>query len=99
MRRISYNKLWKLLIDRKLKKKDLLTRHFLFVGDSYGDESGEWADLIITYLGLTHATNLCVGGASFRASDPTYNFLTQIQGYTGDKTLITDIVVCGGVGR
>ena len=80
-----------------LTKKDLNSRHFLFVGDSYGDESGEWADLVISYLGLTHAIKLCVGGASFRASDQTYNFLTQIQGYTGDKNLITDIVVCGGL--
>lgn len=80
-----------------LTKKDLNSRYFLFVGDSYGDESGEWADLIISFLGLTHATKLCVSGASFRDSDPQYNFLTQIQNYNGDKSLITDIVVCGGL--
>jgi hypothetical protein len=80
----------------KEKKKDLNSRYFLFVGDSYGDESGEWASLVISYLGLTHATKLCVSGASFRDSNPQYNFLTQIQNYNGDKSLITDIVVCGG---
>ena len=73
-------------------------RHFLFVGDSYGDESGEWADLIITLLNLgSRATNLCVGGASFHDPTPALQFATQIANYTGDKSEITDIVICGGL--
>lgn len=77
---------------------DWFNRHFLFVGDSYGDQSGEWADLIINYLQLSgRATNLCVSGASFHDVNPTYNFITQIENYSGDKSKITDIVVCGGL--
>ena len=73
-------------------------RHFLFVGDSYGDETGEWADLIINLLNLgSRATNLCVGGASFHDPTPALQFATQIANYTGDKSQITDIVICGGL--
>lgn len=84
------------IVKKEVKVKN---RKYLFVGDSYGDETGEWADIVserLTDLGA-ECEVLCVGGASFGSSDAQYKFLTQIQNYTGDKNEITDIVVCGGL--
>lgn len=82
---------------------DLMDRKFLFVGDSYGEEAGEWPSLVISYLRLgTNGTNLARGGASFWNNNPDYKYLTQISDYAGSHTTeelaaITDIVVAGGL--
>ena len=78
-------------------------RHFLFLGDSYGDEANEWADLLINYTGLSErAYNLCVGGAGFYNPNPIYQFQTQLENFVNNHTAdeiaaITDIVICGGL--
>ena len=78
-------------------------RCFLFVGDSYGDESGEWADLLITRYNLTgRAYNLCVSGSGFVSSGSPYLFIEQIQNFIGSHSqaeidAVTDIVICGGL--
>lgn len=75
----------------------LADKQFLFVGDSYGDQTNEWADLVMNLIPAGHASNLCVGGAAFYSATPAYKFITQIENYIGDKDKITDIVVCGGL--
>ena len=78
-------------------------RYFLFIGDSYGDESSEWAAQLISYLNLgSRAENLCVSGAGFVSGGPGYLFIEQLQNYVGshsadDLAKVTDIVVCGGL--
>lgn len=77
-------------------------RKFLFCGDSYGDEEGEWPSLLISNLNLTgRAYNLCVGGAGFVSSGSPYLFIEQIQNFVSahpdELGSITDIVVCGGL--
>lgn len=78
-------------------------RKYLFVGDSYGEEAGEWPSLVISYLNLgANGTNLARGGASFWNDNPAYKYVTQLSDYVGNHTAaelaaITDIVVAGGL--
>jgi len=76
----------------------LQNRKFLAVGDSYGDESGEWANRVPGLLQIDPANwhNLCVGGSGF-VSNGVLLFINQIMNYIGDKNEITDIIVCGGL--
>ena len=80
------------------REPNLHNREFLVIGDSYGDEDGEWATLVPNMLNIE--TNkwhkVCVGGAGF-ISNGTLTFLAQAQNYTGDKNAITDIIICGGL--
>ncbi len=79
------------------------SRRFIFCGDSYGDESGEWADMLITQYNLTsRATNMCYAGAGFVSSGSPYLFIEELErfvdAHTNDECVaITDIVVCGGL--
>ena len=79
-------------------EKRLQARNILFVGDSYGDESGEWPTVVKNNLGLSddkcHIE--CVGGAGF-VSNGVLLFKNQIENYSGDKNAITDIIICGGL--
>ena len=77
-------------------------RKFLFCGDSYGDEEGEWPSLLISNYNLAgRAYNLCVGGAGFVSGGSPYLFIEQIQNFVAahpdELNTITDIVVCGGL--
>lgn len=86
------------LDNRNIVERKLKYRKFLAVGDSYGDESGEWASAVPSVLGISSNswTNLCVGGAGF-VSNGTLLFINQITNYAGDRNEITDIIVCGGL--
>ena len=77
-------------------------RKFLFCGDSYGEDPGEWPSLLISNYSLSgRAYNLCVGGAGFVSSGSPYLFIEQIQNFVSahpeELSSITDIVVCGGL--
>lgn len=77
-------------------------RKFLFCGDSYGDEEGEWPSLLISNYNLAgRAYNLCVSGAGFVSGGSPYLFIEQIQNFVeahpDELSSITDIVVCGGL--
>ena len=81
------------------KIRDISTRVFLFVGDSYGDDQGEWPGLVIQNLNLgTRGINLARSGAGFiSGGEDAYKFITQIKDYAGDRLAVTDIVICGGL--
>ena len=73
-------------------------RHVLFCGDSYSTvHDGLLYNTFESLCGVPAAQchDLAVSGASFAQSANTY--LNQISGYSGDKTVITDIVVAGGI--
>ena len=74
---------------------NLTGRKFLCVGDSYAIQSENWVTFLKNFLGLqsTQIENLAVSGTAF------YNgsFLSQIENYSGDKDVITDIIVGGGL--
>ena len=77
-------------------------RKFLFCGDSYGDEQGEWPSLLISNYNLSgRAYNLCVSGAGFVSGGSPWLFIEQIQNFVtahpDELGSITDIVVCGGL--
>ena len=74
-------------------------RKFLFVGDSYGanpNVSNNWCQVAANAMNLasTQWANLCVNGAKWDST--TNSYLKQIQNYSGDKSTVTDIVVCAG---
>lgn len=76
-------------------------RHILFCGDSYGMYNGadSYPDICASVMGLDsdHYSNLCVGRANFVKTISGYTkYLDQLVNYTGDRDLITDIVLCGG---
>lgn len=86
-------------INAKLPE-DISDKHFLFVGDSYGDSTGRgfncWPEFMAEALGLSSAqfNNLCKDNSGIYGSDnPQYMFITQLQEYAGDKTKVTDIVI------
>ena len=72
---------------------DFSNRNFLFVGDSYADQSDSWVTPLVSMLNITNYSNEAVSGAAFNDS----SFLSQIQNYAGDKDAITDIFVGGGL--
>lgn len=78
-------------------ERNLKTRHFLVLGDSYGDEDGEWTYYTQLFLGVddNHWHVVAEGGAGF-VSNGTILFINQLINYTGNKEEITDIIVCGG---
>ena len=84
-------------IDNYIDNNDVINRPTLFVGDSYGDESGEFIDTTISMLNMTNAVNLAVSGEGFTSGRNGNGFLEQITGYAGDKTAIKAIYVCGGL--
>lgn len=76
------------------RELNLSARRFLFVGDSYiASHNNTCVEIACSRLGITEFENVSVSGSSFRDG----SFLSQIIGYTGDKTSITDIFVLGGL--
>lgn len=77
----------------------LANKHFLYIGDSFGDSSGRghdcWPEIMSTDLGLSTSQydNLCVDGAGLWGSTPQYLFITQLENYSGDRNAVTDIVL------
>lgn len=82
------------------KEEKSAGRKYLFIGDSYGDPtivSPNWVNFTVQQLGLTTSQyyNACKTATGFIAG--TTHFINQLDDYTGNKTEITDIVVCGGL--
>ena len=78
--------------------KNNSVKHVLWLGDSYSTwNSGALFNTFANNCGVPteQIHNLAVSGSGF-VSDGTTLFINQLQNYTGDKTVITDIVVCGG---
>lgn len=74
------------------------TKHLLVLGDSYMVwASNALYNQIVARIGIPQSQchNVAVSGASFQ--DATNSFLMQVQGYTGNKEAITDILVVGGI--
>lgn len=74
------------------------TKHILYLGDSYSVMFSnalfnDFKSLVGVPENQIHS--VAVSGAAF--SDASNSFLMQVQGYTGDKTEITDIIVVGGI--
>lgn len=71
-------------------------KHYLFVGDSYGVLASNWVNILTVRLGLTTSqyTNLCVSGAGFVNGNK--GFLSQLTNFSGDRTKVTNIIICGG---
>ena len=73
-------------------------KQILFYGDSYTLwNSSRLYNKFVSLLPIqsSQASNLAVSGASFYNNSNSY--VSQIMGYAGDKDLITDIVVAGGI--
>lgn len=67
----------------------------IIIGDSYATLGSSWVDTMQSILRFASCENLAVSGTGFDRGG--YNgFLAQLQSYTGDKTEITDIIICGG---
>lgn len=84
-------------IEDEYQKKES-TKQILFCGDSYTLwNSSRLYNKFVSLLPIspTQCTNLAVSGASFY--NQSNSFVSQIMNYTGDKTLITDIIVAGGI--
>lgn len=77
------------------EKSRRINKKILIVGDSYGLAEQHWPSLMGQLYGFTDYTNLCVSGSGFIVTDVT-TYLGQLQNYTGNKTSITDILICGG---
>ena len=77
----------------------MVNKHFLFIGDSFGDSTARgfdcWPEIMAADLGLTATQfdNLCVDGAGIWGSLPQYLFITQLENYAGDRNAVTDIVL------
>lgn len=85
-------------IDNETVKNNSV-KHVLWLGDSYSTwNSGALFNTFANNCGVPteQIHNLAVSGSGF-VSDGTTLFINQLQNYTGDKTVITDIVVCGGI--
>lgn len=82
----------------RIDRMDFTTRKFLFVGDSYGDDLGEWPYIVKNLCGIPddNFVNRCVSGTGFK-NWGAGTFYDQLSGYSGDKTAITDIVIAGGL--
>lgn len=82
-----------------------IPRRYVFIGDSYGAQSDNWINNIISLLGLTISDNafkIASASAGF-IGDPNlsgdYSWLTLLQNNATNITnhnTITDIIVCGG---
>lgn len=81
---------------------NMIDRHFILIGDSYLagqtpdgtiESWGKYlANLIPQFSFVTHA----ITGSGFGTNVNGKNFLDALKKFSGDKTLITDIIVCGG---
>lgn len=77
-------------------------RNFILIGDSYLDgqtpegDIDSWGvylqNLLPEYSFSIHA----IRGSGFGNTTSGKNFLDALKKYTGDKSIITDIIVCGG---
>lgn len=81
----------------------LQNRKFLFIGDSYAEGKYSWNPKVIGWpylvserLGLTENSNAFYELHGMYGFAPSGKFLTLLENYTGDKNIITDIVVGGG---
>ena len=81
----------------------LQNRKFLFIGDSYATGKYPWNPNVIGWpylvserLGLTENSNAFYELHGTYGFAQTGKFLTLLENYTGDKNIITDIVVGGG---
>ena len=84
-------------LDSKTVKNNS-TKHILFCGDSYTTwYSNKLFNEFVNAAGLvpSQCHNVAVTGAGFTIG--TVPFIDQLQGYTGNKNEITDIIVCGGI--
>ncbi len=79
-------------------------RVYLFIGDSYaqgwtpdGNVNG-WPNRVRIYMGIdtAHFVSVYKAGVGFVATVDGENFQTLMENAPGDKSIITDIVVCGG---
>ena len=78
--------------------KNNSTKHLLYLGDSYTTwYANQLYNTVVAGIGIPAAQchNVSVSGASF--SDASNSFLMQVQGYTGNRNAITDILVVGGI--
>lgn len=78
--------------------KKVSNRQYLFVSDSYGVTGNSWPYKFaeIADLPADRWHNLAVSGTGFWVNN-TNGFLNQITSYTGDRSVITDIIVAGGL--
>ena len=79
----------------------ITARFVFFCGDSYGYRSGEhvlYPVVCATKMGLgNNYYNGCVARSNFvKTTDGYTKYLAQLQNYNGDKSGVTDIVLCGG---
>ena len=75
-------------------------RKYLFIGDSYGANprvNTTWCAeaAAVMHLDSTDWENLCVSGANW--THATKPYIKQLQDYAGNRSQITDIVLCAGV--
>ena len=67
----------------------------IIIGDSYATLGYSWVDTMQSILRFASCENLAVSGTGFDRSGIN-GFLSQLQNYTGDRSGITDIIICGG---
>lgn len=82
-----------------LTRPDWSEHYVLLIGDSYADArvvTPNYADYLKTYLNTEHFWNISNLGAGFYANGDN-TFIKLLNRYEGDKTLITDIIVAGGL--
>lgn len=85
-------------------QEDFDNSDFIFVGDSYGDQSGEWTtnlqNKITSYIPGNHNFyNACVGGARFYMSSGTNTYLNNLQNIASKISKpnnVKYIILCGG---
>lgn len=86
------------------KLNHLVNRKFIFISDSYGIQTNNWIDAVISNLGLTSSDYYknSIGGYGFAPpSSASATFLSILQGIIStlsaeQKANITDVVVGGG---
>lgn len=76
--------------------------HYLLLGDSYGDKlygDKSWCKWFSTFMNLSNDEyeNIAVAGSGFLDSRSEYQFITQLQNYTGDRKKVSHIILAGGL--
>ena len=83
-------------------KKLVQDKYYIFQGDSYAGENGEWTALLPQIMGLSKDkyTIIADGGDGFSTKGLPQNFfwntLVAQADKVPDKNAVTDVVVCGG---
>lgn len=83
-------------------KKLVQDKYYIFQGDSYAGENGEWTALLPQIMGLSNDkyTIIADGGDGFSTKglpqNLFWNTLVAQADKVPDKNAVTDVVVCGG---